>query len=46
MKYPSKFHGFLASFLALILVSHLVLADKGKNKDREKSLGRKRLTSF
>jgi len=38
MKYPSKFHGFLASFLALILVSHLVLADKGKNKDREKSL--------
>jgi GWxTD domain-containing protein len=41
MKYPSKFHGFLASFLALILVSslnHLVLADKGKNKDKEKSL--------
>ena len=41
MKYPSKFHGFLASFLALMLVSsvnHLVLADKGKNKDREKSL--------
>jgi len=41
MKYPSKFHQFLASFLALILVSslsHLVLADKNKNKDREKSL--------
>jgi len=41
MKSPSKFQRFLPPFLTLILVcslSLLVLADKGKNKDREKSL--------
>ena len=41
MKYPSKFHGFLASFLALILVSFssfLMLADQKKDKGKEKSL--------
>jgi GWxTD domain-containing protein len=41
MKYPSKFQRFLASFLALILVSYssfLVLADQKKDKAKEKSL--------
>ena len=41
MKYLSKFQRFLASFLALILVSYssfLVLADQKKDKAKEKSL--------
>jgi GWxTD domain-containing protein len=41
MKYPSKFPRFLASFVAVALVAGstlLVLADKKKDKDREKSL--------